>query len=44
MSALTQQIDADQHIEVAEPEAAHDFHALDGVDVQCMYADAGLWR
>ena len=30
---FAQQVDADQHVEVAEPEAAEDLHPLDRVDV-----------
>jgi hypothetical protein len=32
---LAQQIDADQHIELAEPQVADDLHPLDGLDVEC---------
>ena len=41
---LAQQVDADQHVEVAEPEAAQDLHPLDGVDVgvQVAHPHAGL--
>ena len=33
VEALTQQIDADQHVELAEPQVAQDLDALDGVDL-----------
>ena len=41
---LAQQVDADQHVEVAEPEAAKDLHPLDGVDVgvEVAHPHAGL--
>ena len=37
---FAQQVDADQHVEVAEPEAAEDLHPLDGVDVGVQVAHA----
>ena len=33
VEAFAQQVDADQHVELAKPQVADDFHALDGVDV-----------
>ena len=41
---LAQQVDADQHVELAQPEPAHDLHALDRVDVrvQVLHPQLGL--
>ena len=36
IQAFAQQVDADQHIEIAQPQPSHDLHPLDGVDVECM--------
>ena len=33
VEAFAQQVDADQHVELAEPQVADDLDALDGVDV-----------
>ena len=33
VEALPQQVDADEHVELAEPEVAQDLDALDGVDL-----------
>ena len=33
MSTLAQQVNADQHVELAEPQVADDLHAFHGVDV-----------
>ena len=37
---FAQQVDADEHVELAEPEAADDLHPLDGVDVGVHVAHA----
>jgi hypothetical protein len=34
VETFSQQVDADEHIEVAEPKAAQDLHPLDGIDVR----------
>ena len=34
---LTQQVDADQHVELAQAQVADDLHALDGVDVRVRF-------
>ena len=46
VEALAQQVDADQHVELAEPQVADDLDALDGVDVgvQVAHLDAVLVR
>ena len=33
VEALAQQVDADQHVELAQPQVADDLDALDGIDV-----------
>ena len=33
VESLAQQVDPDEHVELAQPEAAQDLHALDRVDV-----------
>ena len=38
VQALAQQVDADQHIELAEAQVADDLHALDGIDVRMQVA------
>ena len=40
VEALAQQVDADQHVEGAEPQIADDLDALDGVDVGVHVAHA----
>ena len=44
VEALAQQIDADQHVELAEPQVADDLDALDRIDVgvQVAHLDAVL--
>jgi hypothetical protein len=44
VEALSQQVDADQHVELAEPQVAQDLDALDGVDlgVQVAHPDPEL--
>ena len=44
VEALAQQVDADQHVELAFAQGAQDFHALDGVNlaVQVLDVDADL--
>ena len=39
VEALPQQVDADQHVELAEAEVAEDLDALDGVDLGVQVAD-----
>ena len=44
VEALAEQVDADEDVELAEPQVAHDFHALHRIDVgvQVAYADTVL--
>ena len=46
VEALPQQVDPDEHVEVAEPQVAHDLDPLDRVDVrvQVAHAQARLGR
>ena len=39
VEALAQEVDADQHVELAEPQVAQDLDALDGVDLAVQVAD-----
>ena len=39
VEALPQQVDADQHVELAEPQVTQDLDALDGVDLAVEVAD-----
>ncbi len=40
VEAFAQQVDADEHVELAEPQIADDLHALDGLDVGMQIAHA----
>ena len=40
VETFAQQVDADEHVELAESEAANDLHPLDGVDVRVHVAHA----
>ena len=40
VEALAQQVDAHEHVELSEPQIAHDLHALDGLDVRVQVAHA----
>ena len=40
IEALAQQVDADQHVELAQPQVADDLHPFDGVDVRMEVAHA----
>ncbi len=40
VESFAQQIDADEHVELAEPKIADDLHALDGFDVGVQIAHA----
>ena len=43
---LPQEVDAHQHVELSQPQAADDLHALDGLDigVHVPYPDAGVFQ
>ena len=40
VKALAQEVDADEHVELAEAQAADELHALDGLDVRVHVAHA----
>ena len=44
VEALAQQVDADEHIELAQPQVADELHALDGLHVRVHIAHAHAHR